>query len=136
MHLNAYLSNGNLNELSNFNFEKVDKSAYFQPWFDQTWTRTKIAPNIIKIGVQADISNGYLNPLWKLSSEKVDKSAYFQTWFDQPWKRAKIAWNIIKLRCPWLPIKWVPKYTFKTQLRESRQMCIFSTFVWPTLKEG
>ena len=46
-------------------FKKVDKSAYFQPWFDQLWSRAKIAQNLIKIGVHVYLSNGYLNPLWK-----------------------------------------------------------------------
>ena len=53
--------NGYLNELLNFNSEKVDKSAYLQPWFDHPWLRAKIAPNLIKIGVNAYIWNGYLN---------------------------------------------------------------------------
>ena len=63
-----YLSNGYLNPLSKLNSEKVDKSAYFQPWFDQHWTRAKISPNLIKIGFHAYLSNGYLNPLSKLNS--------------------------------------------------------------------
>ena len=48
---------------SNFNSKKVDNSAYFQPWFDHPWLRAKIAPNLIKIGVNAYIWNGYLNLL-------------------------------------------------------------------------
>ena len=47
------LSNGNLNPLSKLNFDKVDKSAYFQPWFDQPLTWAKITPNLIKMGVHA-----------------------------------------------------------------------------------
>ena len=54
----AYLSNGYLNPLSKLNYEKVDKSAYFLPCFDQPRRRDKIAPNIIKIGVHAYPSNG------------------------------------------------------------------------------
>ena len=30
-----YLSNGYLNTVSNFNFEKVKKSAFLRTWFDQ-----------------------------------------------------------------------------------------------------
>ena len=30
----ASLSNGYLNPLSKLNSDKVDKNAYFQPWFD------------------------------------------------------------------------------------------------------
>ena len=82
--VHAYLSNGHLNLLSKLNYEKVDKSAYFQPLFDQHRTRAKIASNLPKIGVLAYLSNGYLNPLSKLNSEKVDQSAYFQPWFDKP----------------------------------------------------
>ena len=49
----AYLSNGYFNTISNFNSEKVEKSAYFQPWFDQPLTWAKITPNLIKMGVHA-----------------------------------------------------------------------------------
>ena len=76
--VHAYLSNGYINPLSELNFEKVDKSAYFKPCFEQTWMSAKIAPNLIKIGVHAYLSNGYLNPFSKPNYEKVDKSAYFQ----------------------------------------------------------
>ena len=51
--VHAYLSNGYLNAVSKLNSEKVDKSAYFLPWFDQPRTRAKIAPNLIKLGVHA-----------------------------------------------------------------------------------
>ena len=40
-------------------------------------TRAKLDPNLIKIGVHAYLSNGYLNPLLNLNSEKVKKNAYF-----------------------------------------------------------
>ena len=76
---------------------KVEKSASFQPWFDQPSTRDKIAPNLIKIGVHAYLSNGYPNPLSKLNSKKVDKTANFQPWFDQPSTRAKLTPNLIKI---------------------------------------
>ena len=62
-----YLSNGYLNPLSKLNYEKVDKSASFQPWFNQPLTRAKTTPNLIKIGVHTYLSNGYLNPLSKLN---------------------------------------------------------------------
>ena len=75
--VHVYLSNASLNPLSKLNSEKVDKTAYSQPWSYQPWTGAKIAPNIVKIGVHAYLSNGYLNPLSKLNSEKVDKSTYF-----------------------------------------------------------
>ena len=76
--VHAYLSNGYLNPLSTLNYEKVDKSSYFQPWYEKRGTRAKIATNLINIDVNAYISNGYLNPCSKLNSEKVDKSTYFQ----------------------------------------------------------
>ena len=91
--------------------------------------RAKIAPNLIKIGVHSYLSNRYINPLSKLNFEKVDKSAPFQPWFDKALTRAKIARNLIKIGGPWLSLKWVPKLTFKTQFRESKQMCTFSTMV-------
>ena len=61
--VHGYLSNGYLNPLSKFNFEEVDKSASFQPWFGQSRMRDKIAPNVIKIDVHAYLSNGYVNLL-------------------------------------------------------------------------
>ena len=69
--VHAYISNGYLNPLSKLNFNNVDNSAYFQPWFEQPSTRAKIAPNIIKISVHAYLSNGYLNPFSKLNSKKL-----------------------------------------------------------------
>ena len=51
--VNAYLSNRYLNPLLKLNFDKVNKSAYFQHWFDQPLTRAKVAPNLIKIGFHA-----------------------------------------------------------------------------------
>ena len=95
MSIHAYMSNRYLNLLSKRNSENVDKSAYFQTWFDYPWTREKVAPNLIKIGV-AYLSNGYLNQLSKLNSNKGDKSAYFQPWFDQSWTRSKATTNLIK----------------------------------------
>ena len=41
-----------------------------------------------------------------------------------------------KNRCPCLSYKWVLKSTFKTQFRESRLKCIFSTLVWLILNGG
>ena len=81
--VHAYLSNGYLNPLSKLNSEKVNKSAYFQPWFDQPCTEANIAPNLINIGVHAYLLNGYLNSLSKLNSNKVDKSASFKPCVDQ-----------------------------------------------------
>ena len=65
----------------NFNSEKVDKSAYFEPWIDQPSTRAKIARNLIKIVFHAYVSNRYLNPLSKLNSEKVEKVNLFNLFF-------------------------------------------------------
>ena len=92
----------------------------------------KIAPNLINIGVDAYLSNGYLNPLSILNYEKVDKSACFQAGF------TSLKWGLDrskshKNRFPCLSLKRVPKSTFKTQSRENRRKCIFSTLVWPPL---
>ena len=70
-------SNRYLNPLLKLNSEKVDKSAYFQLWFDQPCTRPKIAPILIKIGLHAYLSNGYLNPISNFNSEKVNKVDIF-----------------------------------------------------------
>ena len=42
---------------------KVDKGAYFEPWFDQHLMGGKITPNLIRIGVHAYLSKGCLNLL-------------------------------------------------------------------------
>ena len=61
--VHAYLGNGYLNQLSKLNSKKVNKSAYFQPWFYQPRRMDKIAPNLIKIGVHVYLSNWCLNLL-------------------------------------------------------------------------
>ena len=65
----------------------------------------------------------------------MEKVELFRPSFDQVWLRPKIARKSPKNLLLLLSIKWVPKSTFKFQLWESRQKCIFSTLVWPTLNE-
>jgi len=116
-------------------FQESRQKWTFQPLFNQPWTRVKIALKLIKMGVYAYLSNGYLNAHSKLNSKKVEESACSLPWFDQFWTRAKIAPNIIKIGVHFLSLKCVSKYTIKFLLGESRQKCIFSTLVWPTLNE-
>ena len=99
--VHAYLSNGYLNPVSKLNFEKVDKSAYFHPWFDQPLSLGKISPSLINIGVHTYFSNGYLNPLSKLNSEKFEL---------EPRKKSL---QSHKNRSPCLSLKWVSKSTLK-----------------------
>ena len=133
--VHASLSNGYLNLLSKINFEKVDKSASFEPWFDQPWTMAKIAPHLIEIGVYAYLSNGYLNQLSNFDLRKSTKVHIFNLGLTNlEWgpKHSKYHKN----RCPCLSLKWVLKSTFKTQFQESREKWIFSTLVWPTLNNS
>ena len=78
-------------------FRKSRQKCIFWTLVWPTLNEKKIAPNLLKIGVDAYLSNVYLNWLSKVNSKKGDKSAYFQPLFDQPWTWAKIAPNIIKI---------------------------------------
>ena len=51
-------------------------------------------------------------------------------------KGVKIARNVTKFVVYTYLFKWVPKSTFKFQFWKSRQKCIFSTLVWPSLIKG
>ena len=51
-------------------------------------------------------------------------------------KGVKIARNVTKVAGYDCLLKWVPKSTFKFQFWKSRQKCIFSTLVWPSLTKG
>ena len=51
-------------------------------------------------------------------------------------KGVKIARNVTKVGVYAVLLKWVPKSTFKFQFWKSRQKCIFSTLVWPSLIKG
>ena len=74
--LNApgYLSNGYLNSLSNFNCKKVKKISTLRPLLDQTSIATKIAPNIVKVGVHSYRTNAQINLQSNLIYEKLVKS--------------------------------------------------------------
>ena len=69
-----YLSNGNLNIIPNFNFEKVKKSAFLRTWFDQPQLSAEITRNSQKY---LCLLNGHLNLLLNLISKKLEKSATF-----------------------------------------------------------
>ena len=127
--------NGYLNPRSKLNSDKVDKSAYFQTLFDQSWTRAKIARNLIKIG------GPWLSLKW------VPKST-FKTQFWESWQKcivSTLVWQTLnegqnrfkyhKNRCPSVSIIRVSKSTLRFWFLESQQKCVFSTFVWPTLNE-
>ena len=72
--MHGYVSNGYLNSLSNFNYEKVGKIWSLRPLLVQPWITTKIAPNIVKVGIHSYLPNAQIN-LWKnFNYEKLVKS--------------------------------------------------------------
>ena len=122
--VHAYFSNGYLNPLSKINPEKVDKSAYFQPWFDQAWMTTNITPNITKIGVHAYLSNGYLIHFQNKIPRKSTK-CIFSTLV---WPALNEGQNVSKshkIRCPCLSLKWVPKNTLKFEFWDIEKNATF-----------
>ena len=130
IYMRAYLSNGYLNPLSNFNFKKVNKSADFQPW-----TRAKITSNLMKIGVHAYLSNGYIDT-FKIEFWESRQKCIIATLDWPTLNKGQNSSKSHKNRCPFLSLKWVPKSTLEFQFQENQQKCIFLTLVWPTLNEG
>ena len=68
------LSNGYLNSLSNFNYEKVEKIWSLRPLLDQPWITTKIALNIVKVGMHSYLPNAQIIIWSNFNSEKLVKS--------------------------------------------------------------
>ena len=68
------LSNGYLNSLSNFNYEKVEKITSLRHLLNQPCIMTKIAPNIMKVGMHSYITNAQINLGTNFSFEKLVKS--------------------------------------------------------------
>ena len=61
VYMHAYLSNGYLNSLSNFNYKKVKKVASPRPLLEQLSITSKITLNIMKGCVHSYLSNGHPN---------------------------------------------------------------------------
>ena len=72
--MHGYLSNGYLNSLSNFNYEKVIKIWSLRTLHDQPWITTKIAPNIVKVGMHSYLPNEQINLRSNFNSKKLVKS--------------------------------------------------------------
>ena len=72
--MHGYLSNGYVNSLSNFNYEKVEKIWSRRPLLDQTWITTKLAPNIVKVGMHSYQPNAQINLRSNFNSEKFVKT--------------------------------------------------------------
>ena len=72
--MHGYLSNGYLNSPSNFNYEKVGKIVSLRTLLAPPWTMTKIALNIMKLGVHSYLSNAHINLWSNFNSKKLVKS--------------------------------------------------------------
>ena len=72
--MHGYLSNGYLNSLSNFNYEKVKKIWSLRPLLDHPWITTKIARNIVKVGMHSYLPNAQINLQSNFNSERLVKS--------------------------------------------------------------
>ena len=71
--MHGYLSNGYLNSLSNFNYEKVGKIWSLRPLLHQPWIMTKIASNIMKVSMHSYLPNAPINLQLNFSFEKLLK---------------------------------------------------------------
>ena len=72
--MHGYLLNGYLNSLSNFTYKKADKIKSLRPLLDQPLIMTKIAPNIMKVGVHSYLPNTQINLRSNFNYEKLVKS--------------------------------------------------------------
>ena len=72
--MHGHLSNGHLNSLSNFNYDKVEKITSLRPLLDQPWITTKINSNVVKVGVHCYPPNAKINLRSNFNSEKLVKS--------------------------------------------------------------
>ena len=120
--MHGYLSNGYLNSLSNFNYEKVEKIWSLRPLLDQPWIMTKIAPNIVKVGIHSYLPNAQIN-LWKnFNYEKLVKSETPLCCFPKVGLKAgENNSQHHESSCARLSIKWTSKSMSKLQLWETAQ---------------
>jgi len=120
--MHGYLSNGYLNFLSKFNYEKVKKISYLRPLLDQPWITNKIASNIVKVGVHSYFPNAQINLRSNFNYEKLAKSETPLCRFAKV--RLKGGENILERRenlCACLFIQWESKSMIKFQFREVGQ---------------
>ena len=114
--MHGYLSNGYLNSLSNFNYEKVEKIGALRPLLYQPWITTKIASNIVKNGMHSYLPNAQINLQSNFNSEKLVNSETPLCCFAKV--GLKVGENILQ-RCEsshaCLSIKWASKSLIKFQ---------------------
>ena len=72
--MHGYLSNGYLNSLSNFTYNKVKKIVSLRPLLDQPCIMTKITSNIVKVGVHCYLPNAKIKLRSNFNSEKLVKT--------------------------------------------------------------
>ena len=72
--MHGYLSNGYLNFVSNFNYEKYERVASIKALLDQLWITRKITLNIIKGCMHSYLPNAQINLWSNFYSEKLVKS--------------------------------------------------------------
>ena len=123
---------------------KVDKSVYFQPWFDQPWMRAKIAPNMIKIVLHAYLSNGYLNQTSNfkvyLDTQLRDKHGHLFLWdlklLCPSFKVGQI--KVEKMHFCRLSRNWVFRVDLCTHLRDKHWHLFLwdLDLFWPSFKVG
>ena len=83
--MHGYLSNGHLNSLSKFNYEKVRRISSLRPLLDQPWITNKIYPNVVKVGVHSYLPNVQINLRSNFNFEKLVKSETLLFGFTKVW---------------------------------------------------
>ena len=114
---------------SNFNYKKAEKITSLRPLLDQTWITTKIAPNIMKVGMLSYLPNVQINLRSNFNSEKLVKSETPLCFFAKV--GLKVGENISQRRessCASLSIKWTSKCLSKFQFWETAQK--WNSVVW------
>ena len=83
------------------------------------------------------LPNGHLN-LWSYFNSKklVKRETLLCSFAKDALKGSEIARNVAKVSVYACLLKWVHKSTFKFHFLKTKQKCIFSAFVWPSLNEG
>ena len=131
--MHGYLSNGYLNSLSNFTYKKVEKIASLRPLLDQPWKMTKIASNIMKVGVHCYLPNVKINLRSNFNSEKLVKSETLLYGFTEVGiKGGEIFWNVLKFHVHACLSNghsnlW-SKFNYKKLLKSETLSCVFARF--------
>ena len=112
-----------------FQLRESQKIAFLRPLLDQPWITTKIALNIVKVGMHSYLPNAQINLRSNFNSEKLVKSETPFCCFTKV--GLKVGENILQRcesSCARLPIKWTSKSMNKFQFWETAQN--WNSVIW------